>query len=174
MSVASGFLGTVSRRCPVLMSPTTGSAAGTSGSKSRAYLSRLGMPSLLATAVSAAAPMLSVIPNHCNRQNWMGARAMTVVGSLTVSFAVLISPPPETLAVLVRLTALVATSTTTVMGGYPAPAAKLSERVQVSVPRSAVQPAPLMAVAVSPAGSVSTTLTVPTVAALPISVTVMV
>src|ERR1035438_3343808 len=117
-SVAVGFLGTVRRRYPVLMSPVTGLAVATSGFRPKAYLSRFGMPSLVAMAVSAATPLSPVVPNHCNRQNWMGARAMTVVGSLALSFPILISPPPETVATLVRLAAaLVETFTMTVMGG---------------------------------------------------------
>src|ERR1035438_8258516 len=86
-----------------------------------------------------------------------------------------VSPPPETAAVLVTLAgALVATFTLRVMGGKPAPAARASECVQVSVARFVVQPAPLIAVAVRPAGNVSTTLTVPLDAAALTLVTVTV
>src|ERR1700674_728300 len=56
------------------------------------------------------------------------------------------------------------------MGGYEAPAANASERVQVTIcPTGAgqVHPAPAAAVGVNPAGRVSVTVTVPLVATLP-------
>src|ERR1700677_646138 len=74
MSVAFGFLGVVKRRNPVLMSPVTGLLVGTSGFTPSAYFSRLGIPSLVATAVSAAAPLLDVVPKYWSRHDWMGAR----------------------------------------------------------------------------------------------------
>ena len=63
--------------------------------------------------------------------------------------------------------ALAATLTTSVMAGYDAPAGKASFRVQVSEASAHDQPVPAIDVAVSPAGSVSVTVTVPEVAALP-------
>ena len=54
-------------------------------------------------AVSAAGPLLAVVPYQCNRQSWMGARAMMVVGSLAVLLVRLLSPSPKTVAVLVTL-----------------------------------------------------------------------
>src|ERR1019366_2373765 len=75
-SVASGFFGEVRRRYPLLMPPVTGSFVGTSGFRPKAYLSRLGMPSLVPMVESAAAPLLAVVPNHCNRQASMGAKVV--------------------------------------------------------------------------------------------------
>src|ERR1035438_9279721 len=75
-SVASGFFGKDRRRYPVLMSPTTGSLVATSGLRPRAYLSRLGMPSLVAMALSALGPLLAVVPNHCSRQASIGAKVV--------------------------------------------------------------------------------------------------
>ena len=45
--------------------------------------------------------------------------------------------------------------------------------MQVSVPSTQFQPVPLMAVAVSPAGKVSVTVTIPLVTSVPEFVTVM-
>ena len=58
------------------------------------------------------------------------AGGLMVVGSLAESLLVLVSPPPETAAMLVTLEgALPATFTVRVIAGKPAPAAKLSVRV---------------------------------------------
>jgi hypothetical protein len=74
-------------------------------------------------------------------------------------------PPPETVAVLVTLAeALAATLTVSMIGGWLAPGARTSLRVHVTVaPTVQVQPEPVAAVAVSPAGKVSLTVTVPVV-----------
>ena len=59
--------------------------------------------------------------------NWVVIR----VRSLAWLLAVLLSPPPDTLAMLVTLVAAeVETVTVKVMGGYEPPAARASERVQ--------------------------------------------
>src|SRR6266545_1614741 len=82
------------------------------------------------------------------------------------------SPPPDTVAVLVtRIGALPATLTVKVMTGYVPPGPSGLALVQVSVPRLQLQPAPVMAVAVSDGGSVSTTVTVPVVDAGPLLTT---
>src|SRR5262249_46609564 len=109
-------------------------------------------------------PMLLADPVVTN-----GAAAeLTVVGSIAVLFARFVSPPPETLATLVRLAAaLAATFTVTVIGGNAAPDTKTSERVQVSVPKSVLQPEPLIAVAVNPTGNASVTVMEPLEAAGP-------
>src|SRR5690349_8287565 len=101
---------------------------------------------------------------------------VTMVGSVAVLLAALMSPPPDTVAVLVTLAgALAATFTASVMGGYEAPEASASARVQVEVgPAAQVQPAPLMAAAARPAGSVSVTVTAPALGAVPALRTVMV
>src|SRR5689334_13863415 len=101
--------------------------------------------------------------------------ARTIVGSVAVLLAALVSPPPETVAVLVTLAgALAATFTLSMMGGYEAPALSASARVQVVVASVQVQPLPAIAAAVSPAGSVSVTVTVPVLDAVPTLVTAMV
>ena len=99
-----------------------------------------------------------------------------VVGSASLLLARLVSPPPETVAVLVTLAgALVATLTVSVSGGALAPAAIGSLRVHESVGTSVhVQPVPANAVAVRPVGSVSVTVIVPIVAAAPAFLTVIV
>src|SRR5271170_7592001 len=98
---------------------------------------------------------------------------LIVVGSLAV--AVPVAPPPEAAAELVTLVgALAATLTVSVMAGKLAPATSTVVDVQVNVPSEQVQPVPAIAVAVRPAGSVSTTVTVPLVDAVPELVTVMV
>src|SRR5215469_9835068 len=101
---------------------------------------------------------------------------MIVVGSVAVLLLVLTSPPPETLALLVTMPgALLATFTVNVMGGYEEWAESASLRVQVSVPSVHDHPVPLMAVAVSPVGTVSVTVTVlPSVCLAPMLVTVSV
>jgi hypothetical protein len=95
-----------------------------------------------------------------------------LVGSDAVAEA---DPPPDTVAMLVRLEGeLVATLTVSVMAGKLAPAAFTVVDVQVSVPKVHVQPVPLMVVAVRPVGRVSTTVTVPLVEAVPELVTMIV
>ena len=93
---------------------------------------------------------------------------LIAVGSEALSLAVFVSPPPETVAVLVTdEAALLATLTVIVMGGYVAPAAKGSVRAQTNVLRVQVQPTPLIAVAVKPAGRASAAETEPEVAMPP-------
>src|SRR5437899_2668065 len=76
-----------------------------------------------------------------------------VVGSFAVLLPVLVSPPPETVAVLVTVTgALLATLTVRVMGGWLAPGARVSLRVQGPEGGGQIQPLPDMAVAVRPSG----------------------
>src|SRR5689334_17402638 len=102
-----------------------------------------------------------------------GPNWIIVVVSLVLSFAVLISPPPDTAALLVSTpAALLATFTVTVMSGYAFLEARTSLRVQVRVGRSHDHPVPAMALAVSPEGSVSTTLTGALVSIPPALVTV--
>src|ERR1700730_8170187 len=89
-----------------------------------------------------------------------------VVQSDAESFAVLTSPPPATVAGLVSgLVADWATAATTAMAGYDPPAASASARVQVtSWPAMLrLQPVPEAVDGVSPAGSVSETVTSPLV-----------
>ena len=97
-----------------------------------------------------------------------------VVVSDAVLFAVLVSLPPETTAVLVTEGGACAeTFTVRVMAGYEALAASASLRVQVRVPSEQVHPVPDIPVAVRPDGRLSLTLTVPMVAAVPLLVTVI-
>ena len=99
----------------------------------------------------------------------------TVVGSDAVSLEVLVSPPPETATEFVTdAAALAATLTESVMTGKVRPAASTVLVVQVSVARVHPHPEPLMAVAVRPAGNVSTTVTVPLVEPVPEFLAVMV
>ena len=95
-----------------------------------------------------------------------------VVGSLAESLLVLLSPPPDTVAVLVTLDgALLAMLTFKVIGEALALAAKAVWFVQVTVcPESEqVQPAPLAPVGVNPLGTTSVTVMVPL---LPVTETV--
>src|SRR5690349_19198522 len=100
----------------------------------------------------------------------MSARETIVVESDAESLAVLTSPPPATVAVLVSgLVADWATAATTTMAGYDPPAASASERVQVTVcpAMPQLQPVPEADDGVSPAGNVSETVTSPVVGARP-------
>jgi hypothetical protein len=86
-----------------------------------------------------------------------------VVGSVAV--AGLLAPPPLTVALLVTEAAAVQlTFTVSVMAGKLPPEATAAVLVQVRVATLQVQPEPLMAVAVRPAGNVSVTVVVPEVA----------
>src|SRR5258708_30873499 len=98
------------------------------------------------------------------------------VGSVAVSLAVLISLPPEAVTelVTVAVVAVGGTVTVKVMAGKLDAAFRTSERVQVSVPRLQIHPVPLMAVATSGLGRVSTTVIVPFEFPPPILLTVMV
>lgn len=99
-----------------------------------------------------------------------------VVGSCATLFPVFVSPPPETVAVLTTVdAAFKATSTVRVIGGYAAgEAPSESARVQVRFARTQLHPVPLIAVAVSPLGRTSTTVTVPLLARFPMLATVIV
>src|SRR4051812_7212481 len=91
------------------------------------------------------------------------------VTSEALSLLVLLSPPPLTLAVLVTLAgALEATVTVNVMSGYFAPLASSSLRVHVRDDSVQAQPVPFKAVADSPAGSESVTVTLPVVEPVPL------
>ena len=68
----------------MLMSPATGSLVATSGLRPRAYLSRLGIPSLVPMVESADAPLFVVVPNHCRRQASMGAKVVKTRSSPSV------------------------------------------------------------------------------------------
>src|ERR1043166_1507387 len=89
------------------------------------------------------------------------SRAASIcVTSLAVSLAVLLSPPPETLAVLVTEdAALLATFTVRVIGSKLVPAASTSPRVHCSGESVQFQFRPLRSVAVSPAGRLTFTVT---------------
>jgi hypothetical protein len=92
----------------------------------------------------------------------------TVVGSVPVLFPEVASPPPLTVTLFVTLAAtLLAKFTVNVIAGYAALPARTLLVVQVLVANVQLQPVPLIAVAVKPAGSVSTTVTVPDVDAVP-------
>src|SRR2546423_376266 len=105
----------------------------------------------------------------------VGADALLIaMTSVEVLFTRLLSPPPETVAPLVaKFGAVAETFTVTTIGGKLAPGATESERVQVKVGRSVVQPVPLSAVAVSPDGSAFETDTDPVEPDRPILVTTM-
>jgi hypothetical protein len=101
---------------------------------------------------------------------------LTVVGSEAESLLVFVSPPPDTVTVLVTLAgALLATLTASVIAGK-LPAATTVELVQVTVwlaiPQ--LQPVPVALVGVSPAGTVSVTVAVPLVGPFPMLLTVIV
>src|SRR5437660_1464225 len=108
-----------------------------------------------------------------------GTAGSIVVPSLVESFAVLLCPPPLTVAVFVTLEAAFdATFTVRVMAGkVPPPPLTTAVLVQVTVGDAMLQlqPFPVALVGVRPAGRVSDTVTVaPVVAALPTFVTVSV
>jgi hypothetical protein len=99
---------------------------------------------------------------------------LITVGSLAVSLDVLVSAPPETLTELVTLAgAVVDTLTTSVITGKTPLAGSTVVVVQFNAKILHDQPEPLSAVAVSPAGKLFTTVTVPLVAAVPELITVM-
>src|SRR6266850_784622 len=108
------------------------------------------------------------------------ADGVRLVRSLAVSSLVSISPPPETVTVLVTLAMLTPAVTVSVITGKSAPDAIASVLVQVSVfgPVTGMlvqlQPVPLSAVAVNPAGRLSVTVVVPLVVAGPSLWTVIV
>jgi hypothetical protein len=97
------------------------------------------------------------------------------VGSLALLFAVFVSPPPETVAVFVTgEVAFAATSTVRLMMGDALLPFKTSDLVQLGVALTVQdQPGPLIALAVKPAGKVSTTVTAPEEATVPRLFTIM-
>src|SRR5438270_892876 len=98
-----------------------------------------------------------------------------VVVSLAESFPVLVSPPPETETELVTLAAaLLATFRSEERRVGKEWEARGSLRVQVKVTTTQVQPVPLIAVGVRPAGKVSVTETAALVGAKPELVAVIV
>src|SRR5207245_352515 len=79
----------------------------------------------------------------CDLAIVMSATWLMVVGSLVESLLVTTSPPPDTAAEFVtELEAVADTFTVTVIAGYELPAAKASERVQVSVANVQDHPVP--------------------------------
>ena len=101
--------------------------------------------------------------------------APIVVGSVAVLLPVLTSPPPATVAVLVRVAgALDATLTVSVSAGASAPAAIGPLCVHERGATVQVQPAPLNAVGVRPPGRLSVTVIAPVVATPPAFFTVIV
>src|SRR4051794_6561492 len=99
------------------------------------------------------------------------AGVMTVTSD-AVLFCKFVFPLVETKAKFVTVAvALGETLTVKVIGGTPTLFAKLSDRVQVKVPRFTVHPVPDNAVAVSPAGKKLETVIVPVVVTIPTFVT---
>src|SRR5438045_2193704 len=104
-----------------------------------------------------------------------GATLLTVGGSCAVSFSVFVAPPPATVAALSLHDALpISTFTVRVIAGYEPLAARASLRVQVPLGCVHVQPVQRMTAPVNPGDTVSPTVTVPLVAAVPEFVTVIV
>jgi hypothetical protein len=102
---------------------------------------------------------------------------LMVVGSEAESLLVFVSPPPDTVTVLVTLAgALLATLTASVIAGKLPAAATTVVLVQVTVwlaiPQ--LQPVPVALAGVSPAGTVSVTVAVPLVGPFPTLLTVIV
>src|SRR5215471_21064448 len=92
-----------------------------------------------------------------------GGGGVILVRSFAVLFSEFTSPPPDIVAVFVTNgEALLATFTVSVIAGYDALEASTSLRVQVTVEPGLgqLQPVPVTALKVSPAGSVSLTVTV--------------
>ena len=99
---------------------------------------------------------------------------LMVVTSEAVSLAVLVSLPPDTVTVFITEGgAFEATVTVKAMTGYDVPPAKASDRVQINVPIEQLHPVPVIAVGVRLEGRESARLTVPTVAPVPLLVTVI-
>jgi len=120
---------------------------------------------------TATMPLLAVLVTATS------AWETIVVASLALSLAVFTSPPPATLAVLVRKElADWATATVTEIGGNdPLPAiAAVLVQVTVCPTIPQVQPVPTAAIGVRPAGRVSVTVVVPLVAVPPILLAVSV
>lgn len=101
--------------------------------------------------------------------------AVTELESVAVLFEVFVSPPPDAVTVFVRVPEAVDGTLTPIMiAGYELPLASASDRVQVAVFNVQVQPFPLKAFGVRPAGNMSITETAPEVAVVPELVTVIV
>src|SRR5438270_204217 len=123
-------------------------------------------------AVEAAQPQLLVVamlavPVAANAEKTLLPVSWKVQESAVASVAVAeADPPPETVTEFTSGdAAFAATVTLTVIAEYPAPAARLSVRVQVRLTH--VHPAPVIEASVRPAGRVSATVTVPLVGPAP-------
>src|SRR5262245_50680164 len=122
--------------------------------------------------------MMVPIPVAVNCCTWLDVNVETrgaiesvnpLIGvmSAALSLAMLVSPPPATAAEVVTLLgALGATVTVSVSGSALAPIANTSVREQGPAGWGQLQPVPLIAVAVRPAGTVVLTVMVPLVAAV--------
>src|SRR5260221_10830345 len=99
---------------------------------------------------------------------------VTVVASRAVSFEVLVSPPPDTATVFViEAAAELLTFTVRVSSEELTPALQAPTHLECTLPLVQDHPVPAIAVAVSPEGNVSVTVTVPDVAPLPLLFTVI-
>ncbi len=131
------------------------------------------VPVLLTVIVYAPVAPIVKLPMWLLEMPRVGV--MTVVGSVAVGeFA---APPPLVVAEFVtEAGALAATLTVSVIGFPAAPTAMTVVLVQVTdCPASLhVQPVPVAALNVKPAGSVSVTVTVPVVATFPVLLTAIV
>jgi len=127
-------------------------------------------PELLGTIVYVAGTPTVKLPVCDFVMASVAGAGEIVVGSLAV--AVFDAPPPEAVAVLVTLPAVVALTVISMLGSTPS-AAIASGDVQVTVwPEAAhVQSVPVPVANVSPAGSVSTTVIVPEVGTVPVLAT---
>src|ERR1700694_2427591 len=132
-------------------------------------------PLLVTVTVNVTLDPTTTVPLLAILATAMSALETTLVRSVAVSFAVLTSPPPDTVAVLVtELAADCRTLTVIEITGNDPLLATTAVLVQVTVCATIaqVQPVPDAAVGVSPAGSVSVTVLVPLVAVPPILLTV--
>src|SRR5450432_458190 len=143
--------------------------AGSNASETGAFVTGLG-PALVTTieyvvvppGTTDATPSVLVIPRS--------ACVVTVTTSVDESLAGVMSPPPETVAVFETVAGATSeTDAVTAMSGHSFPAANTSTRVQVTVGAATTQPqpGPEASVGVRPAGSVSETVTRPTVGPVP-------
>src|SRR5438552_2794442 len=112
----------------------------------------MSLPGLSASSSMVAVPEapgeFDVTTSHVS-----AAATLMSVRSLAVSLAVLVSPPPDTVAMLVcGEVAAAPTFTVSVSAGYEALAARTSLRVQGPLGAVQLQPVPLIPLAVRPAG----------------------